>query len=382
MRMPDLRRFGRGLYAAGYAVTRPLLFRQSAEAAHHTAIGLLGKLDALPALARFAGWATRTPQPVTVGGIALDSPVMVAAGLVKGMGFPDENAALEAVKTGVQIISGWRSVPLLCGAVEFGSFTRWPRMGNTSPVLWRDVATQSTQNRIGLKNPGARAAAAFLKDKPLPPVFGLSLATTPGVDAPERQLDEVREAVRFFLDAGIKPSWVTLNLSCPNTEADPRGQQSESLAQILCAGMVQTIGDIPLWVKVGPDLSAAQIAALARVFDAVGVRAVVATNTLGLPAPEGDFNAGMAGGRLFPHALGVVKQFSAAHAEHGLKFDLIGCGGALNGEAVSAYTEAGAAAVQLWSALVYRGPLAPAIISAEYIRQQGMTHHDPTPNKP
>lgn len=378
--MPDLRRIGRGVYAAGYAITRPLLFRQTAEAAHHTAIGLLGKLDSVPVLARFASWATRTPQPVMVGGVTLDSPVMVAAGLVKGLGFPDENSALEAVKNGVQIISGWRSVPLLCGAVEFGSFTRWPRMGNTSPVLWRDAATQSTQNRIGLKNPGARAAAAFLKDKPLPQIFGLSLATTPGVDEPERQLEEVREAAQFFLDAGIKPAWVTLNLSCPNTEADPRGQQSESLAQILCAGMVEILGRIPLWVKVGPDLSAAQIAALARVFDGVGVKAVVATNTLGAPAPEGNFNAGLAGGRLFPHALAVVKQFSAVRAENTLKFDLIGCGGSLDGKAVSAYTEAGAKAVQLWSALVYRGPIAPALIAAEHFRHQGMTRHAPTRN--
>jgi dihydroorotate dehydrogenase len=364
--MLDLRRIGRGLYATGYAMTRPWLFRQTPEAAHHTAIRLLGALDKFPRLASLMGFVTRTPQPVSVGGVTLDSPVMVAAGLVKGMGFVDESSALESVKHGIHIIPGWRSVPLLCGAVEFGSFTRWPRMGNTSPILWRDVATQSTQNRIGLKNPGARAAAAFLKDKSLPKIFGLSLATTPGVDDPERQRDEVVKAAQFFLDAGIKPSWVTLNLSCPNTEADPHGQQSETLAQILCAAMVQTVGDIPLWVKVGPDLSATQIAALAGVFNAVGVRAVVTTNTLGEPAPEGNFNAGLAGGRLFPHALAVVKQFSAARAENTLKFDLIGCGGGLNGKAVSSYTEAGAKAVQVWSALVYRGPLAPALIAAEY----------------
>jgi len=371
--MPDLRRVGRGLYAAGYAVARPLLFGQTPEAAHQTALKLLGALDNLPALAGFAGWTTRTPQPVRVGGVTLDSPVMVAAGLVKGHGFADEAVALDAVQRGVSIIPGWRSVPLLCGAVEFGSFTRWPRIGNPSPVLWRDIATQSTQNRVGLKNPGGRAAAAFLKDKPLPSVFGLSLATTPGVDEPERQRDEVAEAITFFLDAGIKPAWVTLNLSCPNTEADPRGQQSEALAQTLCAALIGQLRDIPLWVKVGPDLSAAQITALAAVFESVGVRAVVATNTLGAPAPGLTVNAGLAGGRLFPYALEIVKQFAAARTAGGFKFDLIGCGGGLKGEAVSAYTEAGAGAVQVWSALVYRGPLAPALIAAEYHTQTGMS---------
>lgn len=372
--MPDLRRAGRGLYAAGYGLIRPMLFRQTAEAAHHTALAILARLDHLPAVAGLMRVVTHTPQPVTVGGVTLDSPVMVAAGLVKGLGFPDEETALKAVDDGVQIISGWRSVPLMCGAVEFGSFTRWPRMGNTSPVLWRDVATQSTQNRIGLKNPGARAAAAFLKDKPLPPIFGLSLATTPGVDEPERQLDEVRESVQFFLEAGIRPSWVTLNLSCPNTEADPRGQQSEALAQVLCAGLIERLGEIPLWVKVSPNLSNSQISALSGVFNAVGVRAVITTNTLGAPAPDGDFNAGLAGGRLFPYAIAMVRGFRTAHIAGGIKFDLIGCGGALNGAAISAYTEAGAKVVQVWSALVYRGPLAPALIAAEWHQRGNNTH--------
>jgi len=370
--MPDLRRIGRGLYAAGYGLMRPLFFRQTPESAHESAITVLGALDKLPALARLMGWATRTPQPVTVGGVTLDSPVMVAAGLVKGHGLADETAALDAVDRGVQIIPGWRSVPLLSGAVEFGSFTRHPRIGNPSPVLWRDVATQSTQNRVGLKNPGARAASAFLKDKPLPKIFGISLATTPGVDEPERQCEEVTEALGFFLAAGIKPAWVTLNLSCPNTEADPHGQQSELLARLLCATLIEKLGDIPLWVKVSPDLSAAQITALAMVFDWVGVRAVVATNTLAAPAPGLTVNAGLAGGRLFPHALEIVKGFAAARMAGRFTFDLIGCGGGLNGEAVSAYTEAGANAVQIWSALVYRGPLAPALIAAEY--QKIKTH--------
>jgi dihydroorotate dehydrogenase len=258
-------------------------------------------------------------------------------------------------------------VPLLCGAVEFGSFTRWPRLGNPPPVVWRDVATQSTQNRIGLKNPGARAAAVFLRDKPLPKVWGVSLAPTPGVDDPEQQRREVCESVEFFSSAGLKPAWVTVNLSCPNTEADPHGTQSEGLARTVCAGVRAVLGDnIPLWVKIGPDLGEAQVTALARTFDAVGVRAVVATNTLAAPAPSGGVTAGLAGGRLFAHSLAVVRQLAAVKRADGLQFDIVGCGGGLDGRAVSAYTQAGARAVQVWSALVFRGPLAPALIGAEY----------------
>lgn len=371
MRMPDARAVGRWAYRAGYGVLRPLLFRKTPEAAHQTALRMLGYLDHAPFIPRVMGWCVRTPAPVTVGGVVLESPVMVAAGLVKGRGFASEEDALGAVRSGEGIMPGWRSVPLMCGAVEFGSFTRWPRMGNTGRILWRDVATHSTQNRIGLRNPGARAAAEYLRDKPLPAVFGISLATTPGVDDPQQQRDEVCQAARFFVEAGVRPSWVTLNLSCPNTEADPRGQQSEQLAQILCSGMKEAVRDIPLWVKIGPDLGAAQIEALAHAFDAAGVKAVIATNTLSTPAPDQvGVTAGLAGGRLREHALDVARQLHAVRTAHSLRFDIVGCGGGLDGASVQAYTLAGAQAVQLWSALVFRGPLAPALIAAEWAERE------------
>ena len=94
------------------------------------------------------------------------------------------------------IIPGWRSMPLLVGAVEFGSFTRCPRLGNTGTVLWRDEPTHSTQNRIGLKNPGALASAEFfaLHLEQLPPVFGINIAVSPGVVDPAQMNREILEA--------------------------------------------------------------------------------------------------------------------------------------------------------------------------------------------
>ncbi len=94
--------------------------------------------------------------------MTLPHPLIVAAGLVKGDGFASEAEALAAVARGRNIMPGWRSLPALVGAVEFGSFTRWPRLGNPGCVVWRDMATRSMQNRVGLRNPGATAAAAFL----------------------------------------------------------------------------------------------------------------------------------------------------------------------------------------------------------------------------
>jgi dihydroorotate dehydrogenase len=146
---------------------------------------------------------------LSVGGVDLPFSLILAAGWVKGDGFSSEEEALDAVAAGRNIIPGWRSMPALVGPVEFGSFTRWPRMGNLGTVLWRDVPTRSTQNRVGLKNPGAKAAATFLSQcrGNLPPCFGINIAVSPGVADPSQERHEVLESLDTFLQRGIFPSW-------------------------------------------------------------------------------------------------------------------------------------------------------------------------------
>ena len=152
-------------YAAAYdAWNRYLFFRLSPQRAHDAVIGLLRLLERFRVSVAFArklrGLA---PGAVAteVGGARLSGRLILAAGLLKGNGFADESEALRAVAAGRNIIPGWRITPALAGLVEFGSFTRHPRLGNAGTVLWREAETQSTQNRVGLRNPGARAARAL-----------------------------------------------------------------------------------------------------------------------------------------------------------------------------------------------------------------------------
>ena len=131
-------------------------------------------------------------------------------------------------------------MPLLVGAVEFGSFTRCPRLGNPGIVLWRDEATRSTQNRVGLKNPGALAAAEFLAraSRPAAACLWHQHCRQPRRDrSRSRMCREVLESLAAFLDRGVRPSWFTLNLSCPNTEDDPGSHQTEARARDLCAAV-------------------------------------------------------------------------------------------------------------------------------------------------
>ena len=355
-------------------IVRPLLFSVSSAVSHALLIRFLRWCDhSLLLVFLFSLLRLMTMRSINfvAGNVKLAHPLIVAAGLVKGDGFASEDEAWRALQNGDNIIAGWRSVPALLGAVEFGSFTRYPRLGNSGTVLWRDVSTQSTQNRVGLKNPGALAAAEFLAQRrhQLPKVFGINLAVSPQTLLEQEALD-LKASLEAFLRRHVVPSWFTLNLSCPNTEDDPQCHQTAETAERLCAVMLDTLRsynlDVPLWVKISPNLSTQQLEALMRVFTELGVSAVVATNTLPCPAPDlPDVTAGIGGGRLFPAAYKTVQHLVHIATKYEDPPDIIACGGIIDGRSYRAYQMLGVRAAQYWSALVYRGLLAAALIESE-----------------
>lgn len=350
-------------------IARPLIFRSTPQSSHERMLDLLRWLDDHPWTHLPLRWlhkAAFASHPVTVGGVTLPYPLILAAGFVKGEGFTNEAEAIQAAHR--NIIPGWRTMPILVGAVEFGSFTPCPRAGNSGIVLWRDEKTRSTQNRVGLKNPGARAAAEFLalRKQQLPSVYGINIAVSPGITDPEQECSEILAALSAFLDRSVYPSWFTLNLSCPNTEDDPGSHQTHTRAFDLCAAVTQFLEPyhIPLWVKISPDLADDQYQALMRAFAETHVRAVIATNTLGAVASDGT-TAGIGGGQLHPHALDAVKILTDEKLKQSYQLDIIACGGVQDGRSYHDYTKFHVQAMQYWSALIYRGPLASALIQSE-----------------
>lgn len=364
-----------GLGAGYNQLAKRFLFKRSAQQMHDAllkALPFVERRSFAIGILRFIRRITYTARPVTVGGVTLQHPLILAAGMIKGLGFNTEEEALAAVQTGQNIIPGWRAIPTLAGLVEFGSYTRYPRMGNSGVVIWRDETTRSTQNRVGLKNPGSVAAAEFLaKNKAqLPGQFGINIAVSPGLDSVEQEIADVVESFQAFLRQGIQPTWFTLNISCPNTEDDPTGYQTENTTRVLCNAAIQTLqehnADVPLWVKVSPNLSREQYQVLMRVFTETGVRAVVATNTLSRLAPDqSGLMAGVGGGKLYPYTLQAVSALMLEKLAHNYPVDVIACGGLHNANSYHAYLAWDIKAVQYWSAFIYRGPLAAAIIESE-----------------
>jgi dihydroorotate dehydrogenase len=195
---------------------------------------------------------------------------------------------------------------------------------------------------------------------------------TPGLNDLDASAREIEEAAGFFEAAfeaaayrsGRAPGWYTLNLSCPNTEDDPGAHQTRARAMRLAGTLVERV-TAPVWVKIGPDLGDDQLRSLVDAFTAAGVRAVVATNTLARPAPGGGESAGVSGAPLREHALRTVGALRGAIEAAGSGLDVIACGGILRGADLMSFQAAGARAAMLYSALVFRGPLAPALILRE-----------------
>lgn len=358
---------------------RPIIYSRSPQQAHHDMLTLVSQLDNQSLIQQaltLLHQSTFPQEPVTIGGVQLAHPLILAAGFVKGLGFESETEALSAVRQGVNIIQGWRTMPSLVGAVEFGSYTRHPRIGNTGTVIWRDVETRSTQNRIGLKNPGAIAAASFLYQRRnlLPSVFGINIAPSPGVDDLETNQQDVLEAISAFISRGVKPSWFTLNISCPNTEDDPSSHQTTLEAHALSSVAIETLkregaGNIPLWVKISPDLSEDQLQALVKTFTETGVQAIISTNTIGQPTPENaNITAGVGGGRLHPYTLKTIQALKQAKDALNSPIDIIACGGIQDPYSYHNALKHGAIGAQYLSALIFDGPLAPAnILNEEHL---------------
>ncbi len=352
-----------------YRVLRRLLFARSADEAHRLIIRRLGALDRRSGLCRAAArYRLRSASPAQVGRVSLESPLILAAGLVKGEGFATEDGAMRAVEEGRNVIPGWRSVAALLGPVEMGSFTPYPRLGNTGQVLWRDTANHSLFNRVGLRNPGAAAASAFLagRSDDLPDVYGISLASDPDQTDPIRRNDEVAEAARLFHEAGLRPAWTTVNISCPNV---PQGYEHAALPEEvnrLCRAVRGELAEeTALWVKVGPDVGEGRYGAIAQAAVEGGAEAVVATNTAPGQLSGTEIGVGVGGASLHARALAAVQELASARRQLRLDFEIVGCGGVLDGPSFQDFRARGAAAVQYWSALVFRGPTAPALILSE-----------------
>ena len=320
------------------SLARPLLFALGAETAHSVAVAALGVAPLWRAASPLLGRDSLRLR-TRLCGLELASPLGVAAGFDKGARVPGAMSAL-----GFAFVS--------VGTVTLGA-----RAGNPRPRLARDLERCALVNSMGFPNPGARTAARrmarYRGSAPL-------VASVSGT-----AVQEVADCLRAV---GPAPAAVELNISSPNTEGLRAFHDPGALAELLAA--VGEAATRPLIVKLPPygeDPEERRGAmALARACADGGAAAVTVANT----RPVRDTRlavgrGGLSGAPLLPDTLRMVAE---ARAELGGGIGVVACGGVMTGEDAIAAVRAGADAVQVYSALVYRGPGAAWRIKAEMLK--------------
>ena len=307
------------------------LHRLDPEVAH----GL--SLKALQAgLVPLAGVVTSPRLACRVAGLDLPNPVGLAAGY-------DKNAvALSALSR-----AGF-------GFIEVGAATPLAQDGNPRPRLFRLTEDQAAINRFGFNNEGMAAIAARLAARKVGPVpVGLNLG------ANKTSTDRAGDFAKVLAACGPHVDFATVNVSSPNTEK-LRDLQGPAALRALLDGVMAVRGDlprkIPVFLKIAPDLTPDDLAALAEVALTSGISGIIATNTTlsreGLTSVHKDETGGLSGAPLFERSTRVLAQLSRLTTGN---LPLIGVGGVASAEQAYAKIRAGASAVQLYTALVYQG---------------------------
>lgn len=282
------------------------------------------------------------PGPVTsarlatrVAGLDLPNPVGLAAGF-------DKNAEALAPLTRAGF-----------GFLEVGAATPRPQPGNPRPRLFRLGQDRAAINRFGFNNEGARAIGQRLSARPGAAVIGLNLG------ANKDSADRAADFAQVLADCGAHLDFATVNVSSPNTEK-LRDLQGKAALSALLAGVLATRDalprPIPVFLKIAPDLTEAELADIADVALTARIDAVIATNTTldrsGLHGPHAQEKGGLSGAPLFERSTRVLAQLSQLTAG---RVPLIGVGGISNADQAYAKIRAGASAVQLYTAMVYEG---------------------------
>jgi dihydroorotate dehydrogenase len=323
-----------------YALAKPFLFCLDAERAHDLGLaametayrtGLNSLLSAKPA-----------PLPTRVFGIDFPNPVGLAAGLDKNGAHIDALASL-----------GF-------GFIEIGTTTPRQQSGNPKPRMWRLPEHEAVINRLGFNNDGVDALLRHVERAKFGGVLGINIGKNK--DTPnERAIDDYL----FCLErVYARASYVTVNVSSPNTQGLRDLQEEETLKRFIGTlreaqeRLTSKHGRKPMLLKVAPDLGDSELDGIATVLLEASIDGVICTNTTidrsrVKGAAHAEETGGLSGKPLFDKATSVLRKMVD---RIGRKIPVIGVGGILSGADAAAKVNAGASLVQFYTGMIYRGP--------------------------
>nr|WP_241737651.1 quinone-dependent dihydroorotate dehydrogenase [Neptunicella marina] len=318
-----------------------LLFQLDGETSHNLTMAGL-KLTQHNALRQLYSQVL-PKKPVSVFGLEFDNPVGLAAGLDKNGECIDAFAAM-----------GF-------GFIEVGTVTPVAQDGNDKPRLFRLKDANAIINRMGFNNKGVDYLVEQVKQAEYSGVLGINIG--------KNKVTEEKDALSDYLICLNKvyehASYVTVNISSPNTPGLRNLQYGEALDNLLNGLMLeqQKLADqhgrkVPILIKIAPDLTTDEINDVAVSLTKASVDGVIATNTtLSREGVEGLRYAkeagGLSGQPLTDKSLLVTEQLVKALDG---AMPVVGVGGIYNGASAKQRLNAGASLIQVYSALIYQGP--------------------------
>lgn len=324
-----------------YPLLKPILFGMEPERAHEVTLSLLSAVSktgvVLPLL------YSNQHKPVQCMGIAFKNPVGLAAGLDKNGAYIDALAAL-----------GF-------GFIEIGTVTPKPQEGNHRPRLFRLAQADAIINRMGFNNAGVHALVENVKRAKFQGVLGINIgknAKTPVEKAADDYLYCLEQVYNHA-------SYVTVNISSPNTKNLRDLQRGDALATLLeqlknrqIQLATQHRHYVPMVLKVAPDLDSEQVSHIAKQLVDFEMDGLIVTNTstgrIGVNhLPQSQEAGGLSGAPISDISDEILHQFHFA-----LKGEvpLIGVGGIDSAKKAQKKQKYGASLVQLYSGLIYKGP--------------------------
>jgi len=313
-----------------FPLLRPLLQALDAETAHRLTIKAL---RLTPAAA-----PPRLPAALAVRAFGLDfaHPLGLAAGFDKNGEVPDQMLAL-----------GF-------SFVELGTVTPTPQPGNPRPRLYRLIEDEAIINRMGFNNEGHEALRRRLEARrSRGGIVGINIGANK--DATDRVGDYVR-GLEVFSDVA---SYLAVNISSPNTPGLRNLQSKGELEELL--GRLNEVrarrGTPPLLVKIAPDLTDTELDDMAAIFLKLKIDGVIVSNTTVTRPHLRSGHAGETGGLSGKPLCSLsTRMLARLYLKVGGRIPLIGVGGIDSAGSAFTRIEAGASLLQLYSALVFKGP--------------------------
>lgn len=271
-----------------------------------------------------------------LAGLILSNPIGMAAGF-------DKNAQVHGPLGEIGF-----------GMCEVGTLTPHPQKGSPKPRLFRLTHTNAIINRMGFNNEGHEAALERLLANGSKAIVGVNIGANK--DSDDFVGDYVMGVKRF---AGVA-DYLTINISSPNTPGlrglQSPGQLTRLLGETLNARAAQKIR-VPVFLKIAPDLDETALDAIAEIVGKTDLDGLIVSNTtLSRKGVETQLHATEAGGLSGVPLFNLSTQkLAQVRLRVGPDMAIIGVGGIHSAQSALAKLEAGANAIQLYSALVYGG---------------------------